>query len=100
MQASSSTRSEMFSLIEAWKQSGLSQQVFCREKNLRYHQFHYWYKVYRDKNNTPQSGKPSFVPVHLEEVSSARPSMELLHAGGSRIVFYQDPSVDYLKALL
>lgn len=100
MQASSTTRSDMFQLIEDWKQSGLSQQAFCREKNLRYHQFHYWYKVYRDGNSNPNKDKPAFVPVHLKEVSSARPSMELLHTGGSRIVFYHQPSADFLKALL
>jgi hypothetical protein len=30
--------------IEEWRNSGLSQQAFCRDRNLSYHQFHYWRK--------------------------------------------------------
>jgi hypothetical protein len=30
--------------IEDWYNSGLSQQAFCRDRNLCYHQFHYWRK--------------------------------------------------------
>ncbi|MBD0294813.1 MAG: hypothetical protein ICV84_06375 [Flavisolibacter sp.] len=100
MQASSSTRSEMFHMIEEWKQSGLSQQAFCRGQHLRYHQFHYWYKVYRDQKGEQAGRKPSFVPVRLYRVAGAGPLLELIHAGGNRLLFYQEPSVDLLKALL
>lgn len=100
MQASLATRTEMFLMIEEWKQSGLSQKAFCREKNLRYYVFHYWYKVYRDGKGEAQSGKPCFVPLHLEGTSSPHPAMELILVDGKRILFYHQPSVDLIKALL
>ena len=103
MQASTSRRSEMFSLIEEWKQSGLSQQAFCREKNFRYHQFHYWYKVYRvyrEESQAVSQPVSTFLPLHVKENASARPLMELVLADGKRLVFHHQPSVDLLKALL
>jgi hypothetical protein len=30
--------------IEDWRTSGVSQQAFCRERNLSFNQFHYWRK--------------------------------------------------------
>jgi hypothetical protein len=30
--------------IEDWRNSGLSQQAFCRDRNLSFNQFHYWRK--------------------------------------------------------
>jgi hypothetical protein len=30
--------------IEDWRTSGLSQQAFCRGRNLSFNQFHYWRK--------------------------------------------------------
>ena len=30
--------------IEEWRNSGLSQQAFCRDRSLSFNQFHYWRK--------------------------------------------------------
>ena len=50
--------------IEQWRNSGLSQQAFCRDRNLGYHQFHYWRKkLARSPANKPQSRTSALVPV-------------------------------------
>lgn len=100
MQGSSSTRSEMFSMIEEWKTSGLSQLAYCREHSIRYHQFHYWYKVYRDEHHQPHRNKPAFVALQVEGAPAAGPAMELILLDGKRLVFYYQPSVAFLTALL
>lgn len=46
------TQQLMFSLIEIWKGSGQSQINFCKEKNIAYHRFHYWFKKYTDHTPT------------------------------------------------
>ena len=38
--------------IEAWKQSGLSQIDYCRQKDLSRHRFTYW-KCKRDRESDP-----------------------------------------------
>lgn len=102
MQAtSSSQREQMFSFIEQWKASGQSQQTFCRERGVTYHSFHYWYKVYKDHHREGSTAvkKAAFVPLHLE-ASATHPLVELVFLDGKRIVFYHQPTTDFLKALL
>lgn len=100
MQAPTSTRTEMFSMIENWKQSGLSQKAYCRQYNIRYFVFHYWYKVYRDHKGEESSNKPAFVPLHINGAPSVRPVLELILLDGKRILFHQQPTADFIKALL
>ena len=102
MQVSTTTvqREQMFSFIEQWQASGISQQAFCREHGVTYHSFHYWYKVYREHQGGGAAGKPAFVPLHLDRPAGDRPVLELHLPGGQRLVFHHQPTVDFLKALL
>jgi hypothetical protein len=50
--------------IEDWHNSGLSQQAFCRDRNLSYPQFHYWRKKLVNKPADKTPLRPSaLVPV-------------------------------------
>ena len=100
MQAPTSTRTEMFSMIENWKQSGLSQKAYCRQQNLSYHVFHYWYKVYRDHEGEGSSKQASFVPLHIQAPLTHTAVMELVLRDGKRLLFHQQPSADFIKELL
>ena len=101
MQASSSSqRAQMFSFIDSWKGSGLSQQAYCREHGVTYHSFHYWYKVYREHQGGGAAGKPAFVPVQIQRPLSHTAVLELHLSDVGRLVFHQQPTVDFLKALL
>jgi hypothetical protein len=50
--------------IEDWRNSGLSQQAFCRDRNLSFNQFHYWRKklARAPVNKTPPRSS-ALVPV-------------------------------------
>jgi len=100
MQAPSSNRLQMLSLIEGWKGSGLSQKAYCRHHQITYCSFHYWYKVYRDQSGEEKTNRPAFVPLRVEGAGAARPLMELVLPGGKRLLFHHQPTVDFLKALL
>jgi hypothetical protein len=100
MQASSDNRTTMFSMIEQWKASGLSQKAYCRQQNLSYHVFHYWYKVYRDEKGVAPNDNATFVPLRIEAQPVARSLFELILPNGKRLVFHQQPSAEFLKALL
>ena len=100
MQASTDNRTTMLSMIEQWKGSGLSQKAYCRQQNLSYHVFHYWYKVYRDEKGTTPSDNSTFVPLRLQQSLSHTAVMELVLLDGKRILFHQQPSADFIRALL
>jgi len=85
---------EMFFIIEDWQRSKISQKQFCREHNLAYHHFHYWYRKYRDRQTAPAS--PAFLEL---KPAFSSPFAEFSFAGGGRVIFHQPVSVEYLKGL-
>ena len=56
--------------IEDWRNSGLSQQAFCRDRDLSYHKFHYWRKklAHAPANKTPPRSS-ALVPVTYQSPS-------------------------------
>jgi hypothetical protein len=44
------TKEEMFPVIEAWQNSGLSKRAFCEEQGIVESVFFYWSKKYREEN--------------------------------------------------
>jgi hypothetical protein len=90
----------MFLMIEHWKGSGLSQKAYCRQQNLSYHVFHYWYKVYRDEKGEDSGQQASFVPLRLQQPITHSAILELVLSDGKRILFHHQPSADFIKALL
>ena len=100
MQAHQSSRENMFSSIREWQSSGLSQRAFCEAHQIRYHVFHYWYRVFKDAGEQNSSTPASFVRVHIPPVSTTDLFADVNFPGGSKVTFYQPVSSDYLKSLL
>ena len=99
MQYDEQAQQQMFAMIELWKQSGLSQKAYCRQNNIRYHLFHYWYKRYKDEQSAVKDA--GFVPLNVQPPTSFNAGhIELLLPDGKRILFHQAISSDYLKALI
>jgi len=90
---------QMFSLIESWKGSGQSQIVFCKEKEIAYHRFHYWLKKYNDLNGTT-SVVPSFSQVRVPSLDSTSGNIEVIYPDGRKLIFYHPVEVSFLRALL
>src|SRR3954469_7297785 len=104
MQQGEQVKEQMYAHIEQWKQSGLSQKVYCEQQAVKYHVFHYWYKLYRNQHQqAAQEPQPkpsaSFLPLTLVNPSSVA-VIELQLSGGHRLVFYQMVDAEYLKALI
>lgn len=56
--------------IDDWRHSGLSQQAFCRNQDLKYHQFHYWRKkLSRTSHQEAPSRSSALVPVRYQPPS-------------------------------
>src|SRR5206468_12827525 len=100
MQQGEQVRAQMYAHIKQWKQSGLSQKLYCEQQTVKYHVFHYWYKLYRDQHQqaaqAPQPTSPAaFIPLTLS-ASPAAAFVELHLAGGHHLLFHQPVSADYL----
>lgn len=92
------TQQLMFSLIEIWKGSGQSQIAFCKEKDIAYHRFHYWFKKYNHLDGTPPAA-PSFSQVKVPS-SNSTGSLEVIYPDGRKIIFHQPVEVSFLRNLL
>ena len=99
MPSNDEVKQQMFSHVDEWQRSGLTQKTYCIEKGIAYHVFHYWYKCYRDENNIASSRPSSFVQLKVQPAVSV-PAVELLLADGKRLLFYQAVSSDYLRSLI
>jgi len=101
MRASKEQRAAMLALIEQWEQSGMRQKDFYQQHNIASHVFYYWHKRYQKQKTRPRKSIPAasgFVQLQPSVLSSG--NMELHLPNGNRIIFHQQVSVDYLKALI
>ena len=91
-------RQAKIDIIEKWKQSGLSQKEFYQQQNIPAHVFYYWHKVYRDQqHNKASSFSESFVQIAS---SASVGHIEVQFPNGTRIIFNEPVSCDFLKVLI
>ncbi len=62
MQNKKQQRTDMFMMIEKWKESKLAKGTFCKEHNILVHVFYYWYGLYKKVSN-PSSA--NFIPLKV-----------------------------------
>ena len=96
MQAKKEERAQYMGMINKWQQSGLTQKVFCIDNNIRYHVFHYWYKVYK----TEQNVAGSFLPVNIKPLARHE-QITITGMNGLEVRLpFTDQAVGFIKQLL
>ena len=99
----------MFQVIEKWKQSGLTQMEYCKDQGIRYHIFHYWYKVYRDEQQAAVQPVSPFVQLQVQQETPiplpapaipTATNVELLLPDGKRLLFHGSVEASFLRSLL
>jgi hypothetical protein len=99
MESSNNTLQQlMFSLIEVWKSSGKTQMEFCKEKDIAYHKFHYWFRKYNRQSSEPMQASFTRINVNALPVNSG--FMELIYPDGRKLVFNQHVDAAFLRSLL
>ena len=88
---------KMFACIRSWQRSDVSQKEWCRQQDVPYHLFHYWYRKYKDQQEAADE-KGGFVQLAMS--CSPATGCEVVFTDGTRIVFHQPVGVKYLKDLL
>lgn len=101
MRSGATDRTAMMAMIEQWKTSGMRQKDFYQQHNIPAHVFYYWHKRYRVEHSQQEILSPSgpFVQLH-PAVPVPTNNIELLLPDGTRILFHEPVSAQYLKALL
>jgi hypothetical protein len=89
----------MFSLIEVWKKGEQSQQQFCKQKELDYHQFQYWLRRYKQAQGLISEQKPAFSRITFREAIKAT-TLELVYPDGRKLIFHEPVEASFLRALL
>ncbi len=69
--------------IEAWQTGNQTQQVYCRENNLKYQKFIYWRNKFRRKQSPIEQ---AFIPVQLGQPVIPTPAeLEIAYPNGVRL---------------
>ncbi len=91
-----SIRQQMFASIASWQSSECSQKEWCRQQEISYHIFHYWYRKYRQQHPESENAT-AFVRLAIKSEAS---SCEVVFADGTKILFREPVPALYLKSLL
>lgn len=63
-------KSYWLKMIEEQEDSGLSQTAFCKEKNLKTHQFYYYLRLLKNENVSEVGIKNKVVPIQIKPVAT------------------------------
>jgi hypothetical protein len=89
-------RAKMMKMISDWEKSGSRQRDYCTAHKIAYHNFHYWYRIYR----TEQSSTGSFVPVKVASASHLE-QITLLGTSGIKIqIPLTEQTIGFVRQLL
>lgn len=82
---------EMFTLIESFKASGMSQHLFCEQHNLAYSVFQYWLKKF--KKQTDQDPSSGFVELKASAKTFSK-DVEIIFPSGVKVILsVADPAL-------
>ncbi len=85
--------------IADWHTSGLSQQIFCDQKQLNYSTFVYWRgRLKQDKNNNKKKNKVNFLPVSLTQDNDSTLTLKI--NGEHSIMISQGFDPDLLRNII
>lgn len=91
------TRQEMYSLLNLWKASGISQQSFCKEHQISYSVFQYWLKKLR-KEDCDQTA--AFMEVKISSAAASSAELEIVFPTGARVIFKTPPAPSFIRNLV
>ena len=98
MKANNKTREEIYQIVQAWKDSGLTQQSFCQQEHLILITFASWVKKVRDQEN---AAPVSLVPLQIDGYCSPTSSgFEIEYPNGVRLRLSEMPSGEELSRII
>ncbi len=97
-------RAYWFNMIKEQETSELSQADFCKEKNLKIHQFHYYLKLLKNESFSHEEIKNKVVPIQIKSVqnNSTKELKEIrvLLQNGMQCVLPNDMKIEQIGQLV
>lgn len=97
----------MYSLIEKWRESGISQNKFCIRENISKSTFGYWVMKFRKEKGITRSSlknPKTFIPLELTEAISSpateNQQIEINYPNGIRLNCPMNIDTVQLKSLI
>ena len=89
------TSEQMQLAINEWQTTELTKKAFCRQRNISYSTFHYWFK----RLNADRGAATGFTEIIVQGHERTGRS-EIIFSSGARMVLYGEPSASWLRELL
>lgn len=93
--------------IQAYKQSGLSQNEYCRQNNLQAGQFRYWNKKLETQSSDSadllskaQDNQQPFVAVSVEKTPPSSHGLSLHLPGGCQLTGITESNVSLVRLIV
>jgi hypothetical protein len=91
-------QAKMFALIEEWRQSGLTQVVFCEQKKIAPNTFTNWHKRYKKQ---PNALIKAFIPVTIAGTDQTScGEIEIHYPNGVRLVLPKNSELSMVRAFI
>jgi hypothetical protein len=94
------TSADMYPVIESYLDSGLTQQVFCREHRLSMPVFRYWLAKYRRERRSEQTRTGSGAFIEMSAPAGESAVAELVYPNGVRLRLFAAVEADTLGRLV
>jgi hypothetical protein len=90
--------SEIKIQISAWEQSGKSKKQYCRDNNISFYRFYYWYRKF---NKIDFCNKEDFVPLRiLDKPAIKENKIEIHYPNGVKLLLTGENNLSYLRELI
>ncbi len=108
MRSSENRKSEMYSLIERWRNSGKSQKAICKETGSSFSVFKYWHKKQKIEQGIFKGSSTSkgtvknvggFIPIK-QNISEELPELQISYPNGVTIKCASSIAINQLKQLI
>lgn len=102
MKYTAEERQSKLAMITQWKESKLTQNEFCRQHKISFHNFQYWYAIAQGKPKYKSKKKfPVFMQLPAAPVSQGvSKQIELIYPKGHRLIFYYPLELSQLRQLI
>lgn len=83
--------------LQQYVESGLSKAAYCRENNLNYDQFKWWYRKFKDEQENKSS---TFVELTHKYINTKTEYPVIIEIGGMKVKVNEYVSRDTLKTVI
>jgi hypothetical protein len=95
--ATKNREQEMFTMIKASQESGISNKAYCEREGIRPANFYYWQKRYRESQIKTED---KFIPMQVEQTLNGLKEIEICYPNGVRVKLPQGIDLSVIRSFI